>query len=122
MPANIITFPKKDTKQDSSQVEQVIREWLAKLDATDDLTEYVVTHMLAFIDNYASKTFEPMFNLTLPSNLPRNEVDNLLKSLDEGVYNATNQVREMINKIIIERFFLEIDIYNCTKRNYKIVK
>lgn len=119
MPAKIIPFPKK-TKQDLSQVEQLMRKWLAKMDASQELTEYVVKEMLNFINNYANKTFEPVFNLPLPASLSSNEVDRLLSSLDEGVSQTADQVCEMINKIIIERFFLEIEIYeikNIKHRN-----
>jgi hypothetical protein len=119
--AKIIPFPKKPEPK-LTEIENLIRRWLAAMSADHDLTGYVVNRMLFFIDKYASGSFEPVFNLPAPPNLSKTEAEALVLSIQKGVDNTANQVHEMINKIIIERFFLEIEIYKNQKKDSALNK
>jgi lantibiotic modifying enzyme len=119
--AKIIPFPKKPEPK-LTEIENLIRRWLAAMSANHELMEYVVNRMLYFIEKYASKSFEPIFNLPVPPNFSKAEADALLLSIEKGVDNTANQVHEMINNIIIERFFLEIEIYETQKKGQNCPK
>ncbi|HWR44995.1 hypothetical protein [Sporomusa sp.] len=110
MAATIIPFPKKQG-QDLTQVELLIRKWLSKLSNNNDLTECVVERMMLYVGQYGNKLFEPTFNLPVPPNFSKEEAEAMLCSIEKGVDDIAVQVQEMISRIIIERFFLEIELY-----------
>ncbi len=116
MPTNIIPFP-KSVGHESSDVELLIRKWLENMSASPELTEHVVKNMMDFIDRYATRIFEPVFNLPVSPNLPKEEAEGLLKAIEEGVDNIAVQVQEIINGIIVERFFFEVEVF---ERNNQI--
>jgi len=113
--AKVIPFPKKP-EQNLTETERLIRKWLVEMSTDNDLIEYVVDRMIMFIDKYANKSFEPTFNLSVPPNLSKEEAEALLLSIEKGVDNTAEQVCEMVNKIIVERFFLEIELYQMRKK------
>ncbi len=115
MTAKVIPFPKKPG-QNLTEIERLMRKWLAEISENKDLIEYVTNRMMIFIKKYASQSFEPTFNLPVPPNFSKEEAEALLRSIEKGVDDTAGQVQEMINKIIIERFFLEIEIYES--RNF----
>lgn len=119
MAATMIPFPRR-SEQTSSEIEQVIRKWLNKISADYDLVNHVTERMLVFINQYACKTFEPAFNLPAPANMSAKEADAMLLSIQEGVDQAAEQVQEMINRIIVERFFLEIELYELARNEKKV--
>lgn len=110
MSASIIPFPKKPD-QNLIELEKIMRRWLAELSTDPDLIETVVKRMLTFIEQYASKSFEPVFDLPVPRNLSQEETELLLGAIEKGTDAMAQQVHQMINEIIIERFFLEVEIY-----------
>ncbi|QDR79737.1 hypothetical protein [Sporomusa termitida] len=110
MAATVIPFPTKKG-QDLSQVESLIRKWLSKLSHSNDMTEYIVERMLIYVEQYGSRLFEPAFNLPVPPHFSQAEAEALLGSLEKGVDDIAVQVQEMVSRIIIERFFLEIELY-----------
>ncbi len=110
MAATVIPFPTKKA-QDLSQVESLIRKWLSKLSHNSEMTEYIVERMLVYVDQYGSRLFEPAFNLPVPPNFTQAEAEALLGSIESGVDDIAVQVQEMVSRIIIERFFLEIELY-----------
>jgi lantibiotic modifying enzyme len=115
--ARVIVFPKKP-EQNMSEVETLIRKWLTEMSATSDAIESIVERMMFFIDKYATKTFEPTFDLPIPPTFSKQQAEALLSSIEKGVDNSALEVQEMINRIIIERLFLEMDIYesrNCLR-------
>lgn len=114
MTAKVVPFPRK-SKQNLTDMERLIRKWLLRMSADNDLIECVADRMMAFIDKYASKSFEPTFNLLVPPNLSEEEAKNLLVSIEMGVDNTAKQVYAIINQIIVERLFLEIEIYESQK-------
>lgn len=114
MIASVIPFPKK-AEPDLSEVEKLIRKWLTEMAASGDEIEYVVERMMFFIDNYASKTFEPTFDLPIPPSFSKEQAEAMLKSIEKGVDTTAQEVQEMINRIIIERLFLEMEIYESRK-------
>ena len=115
----MIPFPRR-SEQIPSEIEQVIRRWLNEMSADHDFVNHVTERMLIFIHQYACKTFEPAFNLPAPANMSAKEADAMLLSLQEGVDQAAEQVQEMINRIIIERFFLEIELYELQRNEKKV--
>ena len=115
MAASVILFPKKP-EPNLSEVEKLIRKWLTKMSASSDATEHIVERMVFFIDKYASKTFEPTFDLPVPPNLSKGQAEALLSAIEKGIDTTALEVEEMINRIIIERFYLEMEIYE--NRNY----
>lgn len=121
MSASIIPFPKK-ADQNLTELEKIMRRWLSELSTNPDLIECVVKRMLNFIERYASKSFEPVFDLPVPRNLSKEETEALLLSIERGTDNTAQQVHQMINEIIVERFFLEIEIYknreNAVNQSY----
>lgn len=110
MSASIIPFPRKPA-QNAVELEKIMRRWLAELSTDPDLIETVVTRMLTFIEQYASKPFEPVFDLPVPRDLSQEETEALLEAIEKGTDAMARQVQQMINEIIIERFFLEVEIY-----------
>lgn len=110
MAAAMIPFPKKQ-EQNENELEVVLRKWLRELSPDPDMENHVTERMLHFVEHYASTMFEPVFNLPAPAQLSEKEAKAMLAAIQEGVDRAAEQVQEMINKIIIERFFLEVDIY-----------
>ncbi len=81
MSASIIPFPKK-LDQNLTELEKIMRRWLAELSTNPDLIETVVTRMLKFIEHYASKSFEPIFDLPVPRDLSQEETQALLLSIE----------------------------------------
>jgi len=99
------------TERPWEEVDRHIRAYLTELAADRDFTDYVGNRMKIFVEKYASKSFEPAFNLIVPPNLSREQADALLVSIDKGVQGTAEEVQDMISKIIIERLQLEIEIY-----------
>lgn len=115
MPASIIPFPKKPD-QNVIELEKLMRRWLAELSNDPELIETVVKRMLAFIERYASKSFEPVFDLPVPRSSSQEETEALLGAIEKGTDFMARQVHQMVNELIVERFFLEIEIYK-TRNN-----
>lgn len=115
----MIPFPRK-SEQKAEEIEQVIRKWLNKMSADHDCVNHVTERMLIFINQYACKIFEPAFNLPAPANMSEKEAEAMLLSIQEGVDQAAEQVQEMINRIIVERFFLEIELYELQRTEKKV--
>jgi len=107
--AKIVPFP-VNSEQDCTEVEKLIRRWLQELPASPELSDCVTARMMSFITTYANKVFEPTFNLAVPAHMTEGEAEALLRSIEKGVDNTAFQIQEMINKIIIERFFLEVEM------------
>lgn len=113
--AQVILFPAK-SEPNLTEIEKLIREWLFNMSEDQDFIDTVASRLMSFINNYANKWFEPTFNLVVPSTLTLEERKALWVSIETGVDETGKQVQEMINKIIVERFFLEIEIYESKKR------
>ena len=118
MAATIVPFPAK-VEQDTNEVDKLIRKWLDGITTDPDMIDSVATRMMTFITTYASETFEPSFNLVVPPGFSQENTDALLKSLEKGVNGIADQVQQMVNRIIIERFFLEVQLYEKENRNIK---
>lgn len=114
MVAKVVPFPQK-TGYNVTEVEDLIRKWLVELSSNEDLIETVTTRMVRFIDTYANSWFEPIFNLPVPANFSQNEAEAILAAIEKGMDHTASQVQMMINKIIVERFFLEIELYEKHK-------
>lgn len=118
MAAEVIPFPQK-SEFNLTEIEQFFRKWLSELSGDSELIEHVTARMMAFVDKYTNKWFEPTFNLAVPSHLTQEEVQKLLTTIEKGVDDSANQVHEMINRIIVERFFLEVEIYENLRSQKK---
>ncbi|GBG55729.1 hypothetical protein SPFL3102_03046 [Sporomusaceae bacterium FL31] len=121
MAAKVVLFPQKNG-YNVTEVEGLIRKWLAELSANEDLIETVTTRMVRFIDTYANSWFEPIFDLPVPTNFSQNEAEAILAAIEKGMDHTASQVQMMMNKIIVERFFLEIDLYenrNNSKKSFR---
>ena len=117
--AKIIPFPTPlQTKSPWEEVDRHIKAYLTEIAVDSDFTNYVSNRMQAFVEKYASKSFEPAFNLIVPPNLSREQADALLVSIDKGYQNTADEVQDMISKIIIERLNLEIEIYTSQKTTH----
>lgn len=114
----MIPFPQR-IEQGANDLEQVIRKWLKEISADADFINHVTERMLVFINQYACQTFEPVFNLPAPAAMTEGEATAMLTAIQAGVDLAAGQVQEMMNKIIIDRFFLEVHIYELQKNNNK---
>lgn len=117
MATKIIPFPTR-TESPWDELDRYIRIYLAEIIADNDFINYVGNRMRDFIEQYASKSFEPTFNLIVPPNLSHEQADALLSSIDKGVQDTAEEVQDMIKKIIIERLHLEIELYT-SKKNIK---
>jgi hypothetical protein len=115
MAARIIPFPKA-SEPNISEIERLIRLWLAEMSDSRDFVETITARMMAFINKYTNRTFEPVFNLAVPPGLSPAQMRSLVVSIETGVDNTAIQVQEMINRIIVERLFLEVEIYECGNR------
>ena len=118
MVAKVVPFPQKNG-YNVNEVENLIRKWLVELSSNEDLIETVTTRMVAFIETYANSWFEPTFDLPVPANFSQAEAQAMLTAIEKGMDHTARQVQMMMNKIIIERFFLEIDLY---EQDYDIKK
>jgi hypothetical protein len=115
--AKIVPFPTQ-TENPWEEVNEYIRAYLAEILADKAFINHVGNRMKDFIEQYASKSFEPTFNLIVPPNLSQEHADALLFSIDQGVQATAEEVQDMIRKIIIERLHLEIELYT-SKKNIK---
>ena len=115
MAAKVIPFP-KTSGPDLNEIEKLIRLWLTEMSESRDFVDTIAARMMTFIDAYASKTFEPIFNLAAPPHLSAEERHSLLVSIETGVDNTAVQVQEMVNRIIVERLFLEVEIYESAQK------
>lgn len=116
MSAAIVPFPSRDV-QSLEEIDKLIRTYLAEITSDGNLIDHVGDRMKNFIENYAYKSFVPNFNLAVPPNMSQKQVDALLFSIEEGLQNNANQVQEMINKIIFERLYREVEIYEQLVKN-----
>lgn len=120
MAAKIIAFPDK-SMPNATEIENVIREWLFRLSEDQEFIDTVADRMMSFIMNYTDKWVEPTFDLVVPPTLSREDRKTLLESIEKGVDDTARQVQEMVNRIIIERFFLEVDMYQSRKKEPHLV-
>lgn len=120
MAAKIIAFPDKSVPS-ATEIENVIREWLLHLSEDQEFIDTVAERMMNFIMNYTDKWVEPTFDLVVPATLSHEDRKTLLESIEKGVDDTARQVQEMVNRIIIERFFLEVDIYQSRKKEPHLV-
>lgn len=116
MAAKVIPFPTQ-SEPNLTEIEILIREWLFNISEEHDFIEHVATRMMSFISNYANKWFEPTFNLAVPPTLTLEERKTLAVSIETGVDDTAKQVQEMVNKIIVERFFLEVEMYESREKS-----
>ena len=114
MAAKIIPFPDK-YEPNVTEIEKLIRGWLCSMSDEHTFVDTVAARMMSFIQNYANTWFEPNFNLSVPPTLTFDERKALIASIETGVDETARQVQEMINRIIIERFLLEIELYETSK-------
>ena len=112
----MIPFPTQ-SEPNLTEIEILIREWLFNISEEHDFIEHVATRMMSFISNYANKWFEPTFNLAVPPTLTLEERKTLVVSIETGVDDTAKQVQEMVNKIIVERFFLEVEMYESREKS-----
>jgi hypothetical protein len=111
--AKIIPFPDK-SGPNLAEVEKRIKGSLYALGSDDDMVEYVSGRVMAFIEKYTCKTFEPRFSLPLRP-MPEEQTRSFMQALEAGVDAIAEQVYDMVNKIIMERLFLEVEIYEATR-------
>ncbi|CUH97365.1 hypothetical protein P22_3493 [Propionispora sp. 2/2-37] len=116
MTAKVVTFPTQ-TEQLAEEMDRMIRIYLFELTGNKDLVRHVGDRMKDFISKYATKTFEPCFHLAVPAGMPQQQIDRLLASVDEGFQKNALEVQEMINKIIFERLYLEIELYDNMRKH-----
>ncbi|MEN6567679.1 MAG: hypothetical protein ABFC57_15450 [Veillonellales bacterium] len=110
MTAKIVPFPTLDV-QSLAAIDKLIRTYLAEMTADNNLIDYVGDRMKDFIEKYAYKSFVPSFHLAIPPHMSQPQVDALLCSIEEGLQRNAGQMQEMINKIIFERLYREVEIY-----------
>lgn len=113
--AKIVPFP-QDSADNLDDVEKLIRKWLTEVSVDTQLIETVTHRMMFFISEYAFESFEPIFNLVVPASLSQAEAEILLHSINNGTDKLGEKVQLMINRIIVERFFIEIEIYKNSKQ------
>ncbi|MDR3561600.1 MAG: hypothetical protein P4N59_09220 [Negativicutes bacterium] len=109
MTAKIIPFPTQ-TEVSLTTIDKKLRVYLAELTGDNQLVEHVAERMKTFIKKYTYKTFSPEFDLPLPPLSPA-QTKTFSQALERGVQNVVIQVQDMINQIIFERLFLEVEIY-----------
>ena len=118
MAAKVIPFPKQ-IESPGEELDRHIRAYLAEMDTDKEFINHVSQRMKSFIEQYASKSFEPTLNLVVPPNLSREQADALVVSIDTGIQNTIEDIQDMMRKIVLERLHLEIEIYsNLRKLTY----
>lgn len=118
MAATIVPFPSK-IEQNTNEIDNLIRKWLDGITGDPDMIDGVAGRMMKFITTYASEVFEPSFNLVVPPGFSQADTVALLQSLEKGVNGIADQVQQMVNRIIIERFLLEVQLYEKEKQAIK---
>lgn len=113
MAATIVPFP---ARSGQTEVMERIRRYLAEISSDRELIDAVAAKMELFIDRYADKDFEPVFDLAVPAGISPREAQALLRSVEKGVDAAVEQFDRMISEIIVERMFLEIELYEQRKK------
>ncbi|HWQ62505.1 MAG TPA: hypothetical protein VN521_09355 [Negativicutes bacterium] len=112
MPARIVAFP---AERAQDEVDGRIRRYLAEVSTDAELVETVATRMKFFIDCFAAKTFRPVFDLAVPAGMSKEETRVLIRSIEKGVDAAAEKVEKMMCEIVIERLFLEVEIYKTRR-------
>lgn len=115
MTAKIIPFPTKP-QTPWEEVDIHIRAYLAEITSDKDFINDIANRMKHFIEKYASKSFDPTFNLIVPPNMSSEQAEALLVSIDKGVQETAEDVQDMVRKIIVERLHREIEIYISQKK------
>lgn len=116
MAAKVFPFPVQK-QQTVEGINQLIRAYLGEMTTDTELVNYVSERMKDFVETYASRTFNPNFDLALPPGTSPQQVQALLESIDQGFQNIAGQIHEMITKLIFERLYLEVEIYKRLERN-----
>lgn len=119
MGAKIIPFPAK-SEPNLPEIEKVIRGWLFNISEEPEFIDTVAGRMMSFINNYTNKWFEPVFDVMVPPAFTPEEKKTLVAAIEAGVDKTAREVQEMINRIIIERFFLEVEIYEGRQKGTHI--
>ena len=97
-----------------------MRKWLREVSPDEELIDEVCDQLMYFVNKYTIKTFEPFFNLVAPPGMTGEQADALLASIDKGFAEMNRQVNDMINQIIVERFFVELELYDYRSGNITI--
>jgi len=113
MAASVVLFP---AKSEHTEIDRLIRRYLGELSADTELRDSVAARMKIYIDRFANKTFEPIFDLAVPANMSHQETQALLRSIERGVDAAGEQYEKMICEIIIERLFFEVEMFEYRKK------
>ncbi len=113
MAARIVPFPAQPAH---NEVDSRIRLCLSEMSSDEALIDAVATRMKFFIDRFACKTFRPVFDLVVPAGMTKDDAQALMRSIEKGVDAAAEQVEKRICEIIIERLFLEVEIYKNRAR------
>jgi hypothetical protein len=106
--ARIVSFP---VKHEQTEVEAHVRRVLEELSPDAELVDAVAARMKLFIDRFASHTFAPVFDLAVPPQMTQQQATALLRSIKKGVDAVVEQTERALCEIIIERLFLEVEIY-----------
>lgn len=120
MAAKIVAFPNK-SEPNLPEIEKVVREWLLQISEEQEFIDTIANRMMTFITNYTEQWVEPTFDLAVPAEFSREDRQVLLNSVEKGIDDMARQVQEMVNRIIVERFFLEVDLYNSQKKEPYLV-
>jgi len=112
--AKVIQFPAQiepnPAQPNLADIEKRIRATLAALTADSQLIEHVTARMMVFIKKYTFKNFEPSFTLPVRP-MSKEQTKAFLAALADGMRDVAGQVQDMMSQIVIERLFLEIEIY-----------
>ena len=116
MDTKVILFPLRE-KAPWDTADEYIRNYLSKITTDKTFINHISQRMRHYIEKYAHKSFEPTFDFVVPPDFSQEYADAMVAALDAGIQAVALEVQDMMRKIIIERLFFEIEIYE----NYKHV-
>lgn len=117
MPAQLIEFPSTKVQLPSenerilADVDRLIRLTLNSMNLDEELINHVAERIRDFVEKYASVTFNCRFDLAVPHCTTQEEKAVMQTCLDKGIEGLAAQVQGMVNKIIMERVMLEIEMF-----------
>ncbi|HAV2809512.1 hypothetical protein ACPZ57_10930 [Acinetobacter baumannii] len=98
---NIIQFPKADNSK--QEIQNILRENLLEQGATTEDVNFILERMTSFLDIICDQDFSQ----TVPPKFTKEELDKLMISLQESIFEFTNKL--LLERVNAESFYLKGD-------------
>ena len=113
--SEIIEFPQKANLH-WNMVEKAIRASLAKLNASEDMVEFVCSEMKGKFLKYFDLSYLK-FTLDLPITLTQEEKYSINNSINDFTQKVHNRFNSTMGEVLLDILQLEIDLYNYKQKH-----